>query len=103
MAKLEVEWSLEARQDLIDILEFYIERNKSNIFSIKLNDEFNNIIELLADYPHLGLSTQFPNVHCLIKSHFQILYEIFDKYILIVMIWDNRQSPENMDLGSRIR
>jgi hypothetical protein len=36
MAKYKVEWSIEARLDLIDILEFYIIRNKSTLYSKKL-------------------------------------------------------------------
>lgn len=83
MAKLEIEWSAEAHQDFIDILEFYIERNQSRTYSIKLNDEFNEIIELLAEYPQLGLPTEMENIRCLIKGYYQILYEIFDEYILI--------------------
>jgi hypothetical protein len=33
MVKYKVEWSVEARLDLIDILEFYITRNKSALYS----------------------------------------------------------------------
>jgi plasmid stabilization system protein ParE len=36
MAKYKIEWSIEARLDLIDILEYYIERNKSATYSKKL-------------------------------------------------------------------
>jgi plasmid stabilization system protein ParE len=44
MAKFKIEWSVEARSDLIDILDFYIKRNKSNVYSIKLNAEINGSI-----------------------------------------------------------
>ena len=37
MAKYKIEWSIEARLDLIDILEFYRIRNKSSLYSKKLN------------------------------------------------------------------
>lgn len=33
MAKYKIVWSVEARLDLIDILEFYIIRNKSAFYS----------------------------------------------------------------------
>ena len=36
MAKYKIEWSAEARLDLIDILEFYIIRNKSALLSLFL-------------------------------------------------------------------
>jgi hypothetical protein len=37
MVKFKIDWSIEARFDLIDILDFYIKRNKSNVYSIRLN------------------------------------------------------------------
>ena len=39
MAKYKIEWSIEARLDLIDILEYYLERNKSVVYSNKLNSK----------------------------------------------------------------
>ena len=41
MAKYKIEWSIEARLDLIDILEYYIERNKICYLQqkIKLQDQ----------------------------------------------------------------
>lgn len=102
MAKFEIEWSLEAKEDLIDILEFYFERNQSRSYSLKLNNEIQASIELLRIYPLLGLRTEYNTVRCLIKGNYQILYEIFENRILIVMIWDTRQNPERKDLLSRI-
>jgi len=37
MTKYKIEWSIEARLDLIDVLEFNIIRNKSAAYSKKLN------------------------------------------------------------------
>lgn len=79
MAKFEIEWSLEAKEDLIDILEFYFERNQSNSYSFKLHNEIQESIELLRMYPLLGLRTDYDNVRYLIKRNYQILYEIFKK------------------------
>jgi len=41
MAKYKIDWSVEARLDLIDILEFYIIRNKSALYSKKINAKIN--------------------------------------------------------------
>ncbi len=103
MAKFEIEWSLEAKEDLIDILEFYFERNQSNSYSFKLHNEIQESIELLRMYPLLGLRTDYDNVRYLIKRNYQILYEIFKNRILIVMIWDARQNPKSRNLRPRIR
>jgi hypothetical protein len=37
MAKFKIEWSIEAKADLFDILNFYLERNQSANYSKKLN------------------------------------------------------------------
>ena len=37
MVKFKIEWSLEARLDLLDILDFYVTRNKSTIYTIARN------------------------------------------------------------------
>ena len=41
MAKFKVEWSVEARLDLRDILEFYLKRNGTSLYSRKLNKLIN--------------------------------------------------------------
>ncbi len=37
MVTFKIDWSVEARLDLIDILDFYIKHNKSNVYSSKLH------------------------------------------------------------------
>lgn len=51
MARYKISWSVEARLDLIDILEFYIERNLSKTYSIKLNTKINKDIKALHKNP----------------------------------------------------
>jgi hypothetical protein len=48
MVKYKVEWSIEARLDLLDILNFYIDRNKSAIHSKKLRSRINSSIKLIS-------------------------------------------------------
>ena len=44
MVKFKIEWFVEARLDLIDILEFYINQNGTATYSIKLNSKINKSI-----------------------------------------------------------
>jgi len=103
MAKYKIEWSTEARLDLIDILEFYINRNKSVRYSKKLNSKINSSIKLINKNPLLGFQTQIESVRALITGDYQIIYEIFDNLIMIVMIWDCRRDPEDKILDQRIK
>lgn len=103
MVRYKIEWSLEAREDLIDILDFYNKRNDSSTYSRKLYIKFQKRIKLLSQNPFLGVRTDFETVRVLITDNYQIIYEIFEDFILIIMIWDNRRNPENKMISRRIK
>lgn len=101
MVKVKIEWSLEARLDLLDILEFYIQRNGNSIYSKKLNTRINNSIKLLIKNPFLGKQSDDPSIRALITGDYHIIYEVFDKLIMIIMIWDCRRDPEDKVIDLR--
>jgi len=103
MVKRKIEWLAEAKLDLKDILDFYIERNGSAVYSKKLNSRLTYSIQLLAKNPFIGIKTGFDNVRSLIKDDYQIIYEIFDSSILILIIWDCRRTPDDKRIGQRIK
>jgi toxin YoeB len=101
MAGIKVEWSVEAKSDLIDILGFYIKRNGNAIYSKKLNSQIKRSIAFLVKNPSLGKQTDEASVRALVTANYQIIYEIFDKLILIILIWDCRRSPEDKVIHTR--
>ena len=103
MAKYKIEWSTDAKSDLFDILDFYIQRNKSTTYSKKLNAEINKSIKLISRTPLIGTKTDYDTVRALITGDYQIIYEIYDQLLLIVMIWDCRRDPEDKRIGKRIK
>ena len=103
MAKFKIEWSTEARLDLLDILDFYVKRNKSALYSKNLNSKINKNIKLINKNPFIGLQTPIESVRALITGDYQIIYEILDDIIVIVMIWDCRRDPEDKIIDQRIR
>lgn len=103
MVKRKIEWLSEAKLDLKNILNFYIERNGSAIYSKKLNTKFNKSIQLIAKNPFIGTQTDFNKVRILITDDYQIIYEILDQVILIIKIWDCRRNPADKRIGQRIK
>ena len=103
MAKFKIEWSIEARLDLLDILEFYIARNKSAVYSKKLNSKIYKSAKLIAKQPYIGTQTGIETVRALVTGDYQIIYEILDNKILISMIWDCRRDPEDKIIDLRIK
>lgn len=61
MAK-KIRWSFRTNQDRFSILEYWKDRNKSNTYSIKLDDLFREGVELIADLPELGKPTDIVGV-----------------------------------------
>ena len=65
MAQFKIEWSIEARLDLLDILDFYITRNKSVVYSKKLNNKIIKSTKLIAKQPFIGTQTGIDTVRAL--------------------------------------
>jgi len=103
MVRYKIEWSVEARLDLLDILGFYIERNRSTAYSNKLNTKIVRSIKVIGQNPLIGIKTEIDSVRALITGDYQIIYEIYDKLIVIVMIWDCRRDPEDKIVNFRVK
>lgn len=103
MVKFKIDWSVEARLDLLDILEFYINQNGTATYSIKLNSKINKSIKLIAKNPLIGILSNYDSVRAIIRGDYEIIYEIFEKSILIIMIWDCRRDPEDKIIDRRIK
>lgn len=101
MARVKIAWSVEANQDLIGILEFYINRNGSSAYSKKLYSKINKSVRLLSKNPFIGVKTDDPDIRALITGDYQIIYEVFDKLLLVIMIWDCRRDPEDKVIDTR--
>jgi len=93
MAKRKIIWSHRARIKRYEILKFYIQRNKSHTYSIKLNHRINKELRLLIKHPDLGIKTDLKNVRGLIIENFILFYEIDEHTIFVHYIWDCRQNP----------
>jgi toxin YoeB len=93
VAKRKIIWSTRSKVKLYAILEFYIERNKSKSYSIKLYKLISREVKLLQKYPELGLKTTDDSIRGLIIENYILYYEITEGSIIIHTIWDNRQDP----------
>lgn len=101
MVKHKIEWSVEARLDLLNILEYYIQRNETSTYSRKLYTKINKSVKLISKNSKLGTKTDINSVRALVTDNYQIIYEIFEKQILIIMIWDYRRNPEDKVIDKR--
>ncbi len=95
MAK-NVIWSKQALKDRREILQNWIERNSSKIYSVKLNNLFVDAVQLIASHPNIGIRTDFENVRGKFVKDYYIFYEVKELSINILSIWDCRQNPSKL-------
>lgn len=95
MAQFKIIWTSNAELDLMDILAYYNQRNQSTKFSKKLLSKLQKTIRILSKNPLLGFISNIDFVRIVIHNDYQIVYEIKEMSILILVVWDSRQNPDN--------
>jgi len=98
MAKRKIVWSHRAKIKLYQILEFYIERNKSSSYSKKLYLKVRKEASLLVKHPEIGIKTEFDSVRGLIVENYILFYEYSPELIIIHSVWDCRQNPDHLTI-----
>lgn len=91
MAKRKVIWTLKANIERKEIIEYWILRNQSKTFSIKLNKLIIETIKLLAEHPTIGRKTDIKDVRVKIVRDYLIFYEFSKSELIILSIWDGRR------------
>ena len=99
MARRKIIWSHRAKIKRLEILEFFIERNKSKTYSKKLNSKINKSVKLLVKYPEMGINTDIENIRGLIIDHIVLFYEFDSPNLIIQYIWDSRQNPDDLKIA----
>ncbi len=92
-------WTNKADEIFTSILEFYIERNGSKTYCRKLNKEISEIIGLINKHPFLGTKTDIENLRVIIKGDYKIFYEVLSKELIIHLVWDCRQNPDDLKIN----
>lgn len=96
MAK-RVIWSEDAFQDKVQIFTYWNSRNKSNLYSRKLNRLFKDTIKSILEAATLGRKTNIENVKRIIARDYFIIYEESETILTILRIWDSRQDPNKLE------
>lgn len=96
MAKRNVVWTRTADIQFIGILEYWVERNKSNTYSKKLIRRVAKRTEQIAKNPFSYKSTNFKDIRVASLENFSIYHKVTNKQIIVSAFWDNRQDPEKL-------
>jgi len=96
MAKRNLIWTRTADIQFVGILEYWVKRNKSNIYSKKLIKLVSERTKQIADKPLIYKATDFKDIRVASMGNFSIFYKVSDKEIMITAFWDNRQNTKKL-------
>lgn len=91
-------WSRRAQSELIEIFEYWNNRNKSNTFSIKLNFLIEEQLKLLIENPKIGRKTDIENVYIKIIHKYLLYYEVMGNQLHILTIRHGSENPKTLNL-----
>ncbi|HLS29497.1 MAG TPA: type II toxin-antitoxin system RelE/ParE family toxin [Flavobacteriaceae bacterium] len=77
-------WPRRAQTDRKEILKYWNKRNKSNIYSKKLNNLFKEAARLISKYPEIGKQTDDKNTRIKIARDY-LIYEVDQEYRLLFL------------------
>ena len=95
MADKKIIWSSRAKNELYQVLEFFLQRNGTPDYSLKLVEEIEDLISSLSQSELIGRLTSNKFTRVIPMKVYLIFYEIKGDTIEIVSFWDNRQNGDN--------
>ena len=96
MAKRTVVWTRTADIKFAGILQFWVEKNKSNSYSKKLIGLVSDRTEQIAKKPLLYKSADFKNTRVASMGQFSLYHKVFDDRNIVTAFWDNRQDLKKL-------
>ncbi len=82
----------------VNIYNFWIDNNKSDSYSKKLEILFNGAAKLISEFPEIGTETDKLNVRVKVIKSYKLFYISEVDKIQIIRIWDSRQNPAELKL-----
>jgi toxin YoeB len=99
MAEWKINWTERANFERKEILEYWINQNKSKTYSVKLNKLFIDAIRKIASSPEIGRKTDFDeNVRLKIVRDYLLFYEYDEKQIKILSVWDGNRDQRKLEI-----
>lgn len=95
---MEIIWLPSATEDLISLLNRVDDLFGSSV-SIKVNQKIMSHVYLLSSFPYMGMrDSRFSSIEIryLVNTPNVIYYTLFENRVIILSIFNSKQSPENI-------
>ncbi|KJD33101.1 hypothetical protein PK35_09065 [Tamlana nanhaiensis] len=91
-------WTKKAKEELFDILNYWKNRNKSNLFSLKLYELIEEQLQLILDFPEIGRPTDIPNVYVKVIQNYLLYFEFIDNTLYILTLRHRSRNPKTLKI-----
>ncbi len=92
----QIVWTVKAKNDLTEILQYWNNRNKSKSFGIKLNSLIFEQLNLLKQFPLTGRKTDIKNVFVKVIHRYLLYYELIESTLYILTIQHQKQYQKKL-------
>ena len=82
-----------AQKERVTILHYWVERNGSTAYSVKLDAMFRSALNRIAEYPKLGHPTNDPETRVKVVGDFEIFYSFTTDAVHVLSVWHSRRDP----------
>jgi toxin YoeB len=94
----EIVWTLRAKKELFEILEYCNERNGTSSYSLKLNNLILVNLQKLIKQPKIGKVTNIENVRVQRVDKYYLYYEMEVNDLYVLSVRHVKRNPETLGL-----
>ena len=91
-------WSLKAKEERREILEYWVNRTGNKKYSKKLAKAFREKVKFITRHNYAGTATDIDNIRATVCGNYILFYEVDNDFIKILSVWDGRRNPEDLNL-----
>jgi hypothetical protein len=91
-------WGYFAERQFKKALEYHYEISGNLTYSNKIIDKPNQTINLIIEYNNIGISIFKTNFRSILVFDYAIVYEVLANQILIVLFWNTKRNPKNLEI-----
>lgn len=91
-------WAPKAKSELLEILKYWLNRNKSNTYSLKLNTLIQEQLLFILEFPKICRKTDIENVYVKIIGSYLLFYELENGNLHVLTIRHGKRNPKTLKL-----
>jgi plasmid stabilization system protein ParE len=98
MEKKKVIWTRKAEIQMYVIMDYYVDRNKSDSYSLKLQSDIKQKLRKLDFTTTLPKKSSIKDLFYFIHNHISVFFLVHKEHIVVILVWDERRNPNDLNL-----